>query len=250
MKKLFYAAMMNLLFGFSLSNAQTVTVSDLGVGHSAVYTFDYTISGAIGTGTTTTNVFYFSVPSGFPAVVAVPGSNNLDPYVTFKVNGVSYPCSTSFKLGGSWVGGVQLSIDGASTGVSIPAGAKIQVVISGLIKNPSNAGAYTLSWKTAQPSGQAVQNFSTPVTFSSGTLGTQETKGKQKELSVYPNPATDFIQVSGVEKTQKYIIYTAVGNQVNEGNISENGKIDVHYLVSGVYVMKLENGRSVKFIKK
>ncbi|MGH1519006.1 T9SS type A sorting domain-containing protein [Chryseobacterium sp. JK1] len=250
MKKFFYFAMINLLFGMSLSKAQTVTVSDTGVGQSAVYTFDYTTTVAIGKGTTTPNVFYCALPPGFPQVLVVSGSNNLDPYVTFKVNGVTYPCSTSFKLGGSWDGGVQLSVDGASPGLSIPAGAQIKVVISGLIKNPSNAGPYTISWRTAQASGQGVQNFSAPVSFFAGTLGTQEAKAKQKELSVYPNPATDFIQVAGVEKTQKYIIYTVAGNQANEGNISENGKIDVHYLVSGVYVLKLENGRSVKFIKK
>lgn len=250
MKKLFYVVMINLLFGLSLSKAQTVNVSSSGVGQPSVYTFEYVTSGAIGTGTLTPNVFYMSLPVGFPAISVVSGGNNLQPYVTFKVNGVAYPCSTSFgALGGSWSSGIQLSVAGATNGVAIPAGAQIQIVISGLIKNPSNPGAYTLQWRTAAASGQSTQDFSSKLNFL-GTLATQELKIKQKEFSVYPNPAVDFIQVSGVGKLQKYTVYNSAGNYITDGNISENGKINIHHFVSGVYFLKLENGKSVQFIRK
>lgn len=250
MKKLFYVVMINLLFGLSLFKAQTVKVSSNGAGQPSVYTFEYTTSAAIGTGTPTSNVFYLSLPAGFPAISPiVSGGNNLQPYVTFKVNGVAYPCSTSFGIGGTWSSGVQLSVGGATTGVAIPAGAQIQVILSGLIKNPTNPGAYTLQWRTAEGSGQTTQNFSSNINFS-GTLATQELKAKQNELSVYPNPAVDFIQVSGVGKLQKYTIYNSVGNHISEGNISENGKIDIHHFISGVYFLKFENGKSVQFIRK
>lgn len=242
--------MINLLFGISLSKAQKVTVSNDVMGKS-VYTFEYTTSGAIGTGTSASNVFYCFLPAGFPAISpVVQGGNNLDPYVSFKVNGVAYPCSASFgTLGGSWDTGVQLSVTGASTGITIPAGSKIQITISGLIKNPVNPGNYTIQWRTSTITGQVIQDFSSNVSVS-GTLATEEIKIKQNEFSVYPNPAIDFIQVSGVKKLQKYTVYNTVGNQIAEGNISENGKINIHHFVSGVYFLKLENGKSVQFIRK
>ncbi|RXM51960.1 MULTISPECIES: T9SS type A sorting domain-containing protein [unclassified Chryseobacterium] len=251
MKKFFYVVMINLLFGLSLSKAQTVKVSNSGTGQPAVYTFEYVTSGAIGTGTVTPNVFYFSLPAGFPAISpVVSGGKNLQSYVTFKVNGVSYPCSASFgTVGGSWSNGVQLSVSGATSGVVIPAGAQIQVVISGMIKNPTNSGTYTIQWRTAEGSGQVTQNFSSNISFS-GTLATQEVKIKQNELSVYPNPAVDFIQVAGLGKTQKYTVYNSVGNYITEGKISEGEKINTHHFVSGVYFLKLENGNSVQFIRK
>lgn len=243
--------MINLLFSLNISKAQTLTISNSGVGQSSVYTFNYTTTGAIGTGTAVSNVFYFSLPGGFPQISPlVSGGSNLQSYVTFKVNGVSYPCNTAFgTVGGSWANGVQLSVGGATTGVAIPAGAQIQVIISGLIKNPSAAGTYTLSWKTAKASGEGVQDFSAPVTFST-TLGTNEIKTSHHDLSVYPNPAAEFIKVSGLSKTQKYSIYTVAGNQSIEGHISEKENIDIHHLVSGMYFLKLENGKSVQFIKK
>lgn len=251
MKKFFYVLMINLLCGISLSKAQTVTVSNSGAGQSSVYTFEYTTSVAIGKGTLTPNVFYLLLPTEFPAISpAVTGANNLDPYVSFKVNGVAYPCSTSFGVGGSWNSGVQLSVGGSTTGVAIPAGAKIKIVISGMIKNPTKAGAYTIEWRTAAGSGQSTQDFSSTINVSGGTLATQEVKIKQTELSVYPNPAVDVIQVSGVGKLQKYTVYNAVGSHIAEGNISDNGKINIHHFISGVYFLKLENGKYVQFIRK
>lgn len=250
MNKIFYFAVINLLFNLTFSKAQTVALSNNNLGQSAVYTFNYITAGAIGTGTTVTNVFYFSLPVGYPQVSPiVSGGSNLQPYVTFKVNGVTYPCTAAFGgIGGSWNSGIQLSVSGATTGVVIPAGAQIQVAISGLIKNPSNAGAYTINWKTARASGDTVQEFNFPVNFSA-TLATLESNPHNKELSVYPNPANDVIQVSGLAKTEKYTVYNVSGNQIIEGNISENGKIDIHHLVNGVYFLKVENGKSVKFIK-
>lgn len=251
MKKLFYVLMINLLCGFSLSKAQTVTVSNGGAGQSSVYTFEYTTSVAIGTGTSTPNVFYLSLPTGFPAISPViSGGKNLQPYVTFKVNGVAYPCSTSFgTVGGSWSSGIQLSVGGATSGVAIPAGAQIQIIISDLIKNPANPGVYTIQWRTAAGNGQSTQDFSSKINVS-GTLATQEVKIKHNELSVYPNPAIEFIQVSGVGKHQKYTVYNSIGNHITEGNISEKEKIDTHHFVSGVYFLKLGNGKSVQFIRK
>ncbi|MDH6251998.1 hypothetical protein M2347_001725 [Chryseobacterium sp. H1D6B] len=251
MNKFLCFAILNLLFSLSLSKAQTVTLSNTGLGQSSVYTFNYTTTGAIGKGTDVPNVFYFTIPAGYQSISPVlAGGNTLQPYVTFKVNGTAYPCTMAFGgVGGSWASGVQLSVAGATTGVAIPAGAQIQVIISGLIKNPLNAGAYTVSWRTLKASGVTVENFSAPLNFSA-TLGTQEAIIKNTDLSVYPNPADSFIQVAGSVTNGKYTIYDVSGNQMSKGTVAANEKINVSNLASGVYVLKFENGKTAKFIKK
>ena len=242
--------MASLLLNFSFSKAQTLSLSTHDLDQPAVYTFNYTTSGAIGNGTAVSNIFYFSLPAGYPIISpVVSGGNNLQPYITFKVNGVAYPCTTTFGIGGSWNYGVQLSVGGATTGVAIPAGAQIQVIISGLIRNPSAPGTYTISWRTARGSGDAVQEFNIPVNFS-GTLGTQEIGAGYKDQSIYPNPATDYIQVAGLTKSQKYTIYNTLGSQIKGGSITGNEKIGIQSLISGVYFLKLENGKSFQFIKR
>ncbi len=63
------------------------------------------------------------------------------------------------------------------------------------------------------------------------------------ELSVYPNPAKDYIEVSGTEKMVK--IYSLYGKIVKE---SLPGRIDISDLKSGIYFVN-SNNKSIKVIK-
>ncbi|WP_267405193.1 MULTISPECIES: T9SS type A sorting domain-containing protein [unclassified Chryseobacterium] len=251
MNKHFYLLILGLLLNFNFSIAQTLSVSNNDLGQPAVYTFTYTTSQAIGTGTNTPNVFFLGLPSGYPSISQiVSGGANLNPYVTFKVNGVTYPCNTSFgSVGGAWASGIQLSTSGGTSGVAIPAGAQIQIIVSGLIKNPSTIGTYNFSWRTAQGSGAAIQNFSAPITFTS-TLSTGETRKAAKKISLYTNPSQDFIKLSGLSTKEKFEIYNVEGRNVLSGNISQNEVINIEKLNNGGYILKLSNGKTFKFIKK
>jgi len=56
------------MLSFSLLKAQMITIDDPTLNVSATYTFTYTTSNTIGTGTSTPNVFYLTLPSGYPSI--------------------------------------------------------------------------------------------------------------------------------------------------------------------------------------
>ncbi|WP_452232593.1 T9SS type A sorting domain-containing protein [Lacinutrix sp. MEBiC02595] len=70
------------------------------------------------------------------------------------------------------------------------------------------------------------------------------------KVTLFPNPATDYIQINGLTKTEDYTIYNTLGQEVKSGFISENQKLDIQSLANGMYFLKLEEGNSFKFMKK
>jgi hypothetical protein len=84
--------------------------------------------------------------------------------------------------------------------------------------------------------------------YSLPTLSTNELFAKEK-IILFPNPASNFIQFSGIIKLEKYIIYDNLGRKVIKGIISDDEKIDIKALTNGIYFLKLNNGNKIKFIK-
>lgn len=70
------------------------------------------------------------------------------------------------------------------------------------------------------------------------------------ELYIYPNPTSDFIEISSLTKTENYTIYDILGTKIRTGIISNNEKINIQNLTNGLYYIKLKNGKSLKFIKE
>ncbi|AZB20911.1 T9SS C-terminal target domain-containing protein [Kaistella haifensis] len=71
-------------------------------------------------------------------------------------------------------------------------------------------------------------------------------------VQVYPNPATDVLNVSKVSNNATYSIYNVAGQIVAKGKIADN-KVQVAKLQAGVYIISVEdngNVEKVKFIKK
>ncbi|MDC1226196.1 T9SS type A sorting domain-containing protein [Algibacter sp.] len=246
MKQIYLITIISLL-NLNFINAQTVTIDDPRLGAAATFTFTYVTSFTIGTSTSTPNIIYLTLPSGFNFSQSTGGANNMDPYVTFKVDGTSYLCSDTFSVGGNNGTILQLSTGGASTGITISSGSTIEIIVSNLMTNPSTADSYTFNWKTAESSGTATENFSATIDYS--TLSTEDLTLNSKNINIYPNPSSDFIQISGLTKTEKYILYNTIGTTINSGNISENEKIDIKNLTNGLYFLKFENGNTLKFLK-
>jgi len=72
-------------------------------------------------------------------------------------------------------------------------------------------------------------------------------QNEEEKLNIYPNPASNFIHVSGYYGKAK--IYTILGQTNWEGLIQENGEIDISLLASGLYFLKT-NKKVGKFLKK
>lgn len=70
-------------------------------------------------------------------------------------------------------------------------------------------------------------------------------------ISVFPNPANDFIQISGLQGNETLYIYTVNGQLLlsRKANL-ETEKISVQHLAPGIYFLKTNAGETVKWIKK
>lgn len=72
------------------------------------------------------------------------------------------------------------------------------------------------------------------------------------QVQVYPNPATDVLNVTKVSNNATYTIHSVSGQVVAKGKVADN-KVTVSNLQKGVYIISVEdkgNVSKVKFIKK
>jgi hypothetical protein len=69
-------------------------------------------------------------------------------------------------------------------------------------------------------------------------------------LKIFPNPASGFIQISGLNTFQNYEIYNLLGARITYGGLENNQTIDIKEFANGLYLLKLENGRTFKFMKE
>lgn len=66
-------------------------------------------------------------------------------------------------------------------------------------------------------------------------------------IEIYPNPATDFIQISGIQGSKSYSIGNLNGAVVQTGITS--GNIDMSALPAGLYLVKLDES-TIKLVKQ
>ncbi|WP_288438783.1 reprolysin-like metallopeptidase [uncultured Chryseobacterium sp.] len=95
-----------------------------------------------------------------------------------------------------------------------------------------------------------VEDYNVVIT---SNLATSETSVKNDGIQIYPNPATDVLNITKVSDKATYKIYSAAGQLVDRGNIND-GKVNVSSLVKGAYVITIEDKGidqfKSKFIKK
>ncbi len=71
---------------------------------------------------------------------------------------------------------------------------------------------------------------------------------RDRAIAIYPNPASNFITVSGLTGSQKYQVFNVLGKEVGNGFISEAHTIDIANFKKGLYFLKLEGHDTLKFI--
>ena len=69
---------------------------------------------------------------------------------------------------------------------------------------------------------------------------------------VYPNPATDVVNVEAAEAIESIAVFNISGAMVNaSSNVNgNNATINVSELASGIYFVRINNGAAVRIIKK
>ena len=102
----------------------------------------------------------------------------------------------------------------------------------------------TLSYYNIQTESTLNLTITTP-------LGLNNIELNHRQLNLYPNPSTEYIQFSNLTKAKDYIIYDIIGSEIRYGTVtSSNHKINVRNLTNGIYFLKFSNGKTYKFIKK
>ncbi|MBL4605311.1 MAG: T9SS type A sorting domain-containing protein [Flavobacteriaceae bacterium] len=71
-----------------------------------------------------------------------------------------------------------------------------------------------------------------------------------KNVKLFPNPSSKFIQISGLREQVNYKIYSLLGAEIKKGVIINDKQIDIRNLKNGFYLLKFDDGNTIKFIKE
>ena len=69
------------------------------------------------------------------------------------------------------------------------------------------------------------------------------------KLKLFPNPSSNVISIRGVEGVKDYTIYNILGTQLKVGKTNNRESIDIQHLNSGLYFIRVNNEKSIKFMK-
>ncbi len=100
------------------------------------------------------------------------------------------------------------------------------------------------SWSRGKLGGFAYKRSTNNATTSS------KKKISQEKISIFPNPCTDYIQAAGLNQDQYYEIFDVIGSKMAQGSLEKNKIIEIKDLKKGIYFLRLENGESIRFMKK
>lgn len=83
--------------------------------------------------------------------------------------------------------------------------------------------------------------------FTNATLGTTEIVEQKSDISIYPNPAADFVMIQSKEKINSVEMYNMAGQKVLE---SKATKINISNLKSGIYMIQIKDVKNQTVTKK
>lgn len=134
-------------------------------------------------------------------------------------------------LGGSMVGSAKTVNTGASATLTFPDITIDEVRITATEFFNTNIDQFVGSTATG------------PIT------GLVDNSSINSNVILSPNPTNDHLTISGIYNAKSYVIYSALGDKVLEGNLDDSQKIRVEGLSKGAYILKLDNDKSMNFIK-
>jgi len=92
-------------------------------------------------------------------------------------------------------------------------------------------------------------DFQFSVSISNTVLSIAEVSNNSK-ITFFPNPSSETIQISGLKTKEYYRIYNISGAEIINGTISNQEKIDIRNFTNGLYLLKFDNGNTLKFLKE
>lgn len=149
----------------------------------------------------------------------------------FTANTVIHPALQGFRISANVIGSAQINYN---TVTDLNAG---QVAYQKLAGTAFTANLTGNSWQSAATDVTAVQVVKTTAAAS------------VTAFTVYPNPVSETLYINGLQQSSKVRISNTSG-QVILTTIVSGKSIDVSRLTPGVYFISMENGKSIRFIKK
>ncbi|WP_417608506.1 T9SS type A sorting domain-containing protein [Owenweeksia hongkongensis] len=81
-------------------------------------------------------------------------------------------------------------------------------------------------------------------------IGINEYQKSESQIEIYPNPSSNFIQLSNLYQSVNYKICNTDGGGITKGTTSSEEMIDIRHLTKGLYLLMLQDGSALKFIKE
>lgn len=72
----------------------------------------------------------------------------------------------------------------------------------------------------------------------------------KNNVALFPNPATDVLNISNLKEATPYVIYSIEGKKILTGTLNSKQKISLANLSKGIYMLKIENMEAMKFVKE
>lgn len=92
------------------------------------------------------------------------------------------------------------------------------------------------------------QSFLLDIFINRISIKTLSVKNYLKDISFNINNQKKLIEIEGITKSEDFMIFSSTGAQVLHGKINTNKQIDFSALKNGIYLFKLENGYTIKFL--
>ncbi|MES2513061.1 MAG: T9SS type A sorting domain-containing protein [Bacteroidota bacterium] len=90
--------------------------------------------------------------------------------------------------------------------------------------------------------------------FSTCNIASVEDYSKDNQIQLYPNPAITELNINSSLQATEYAILNNIGAILLKGNLLESQSVDLSFLATGIYVIKIQdksgNTKQSKFIKQ
>ena len=160
--------------------------------------------------------------------------------VEFFINGTSVTTGTAT--------GLSCSCQSIASDPNLPQSYSVTITPT-IVAAYNIGGVNTLSVSSSNSSAGGAQCFyGADVTVTTATLSNDDFE--YDTVKVYPNPASDFITISGLKNKENYIVYDVLGTEILKGIIIEEGEIRIKNFSNGLYFLRFDNANTIKFIKK
>ena len=88
------------------------------------------------------------------------------------------------------------------------------------------------------------------IAFATGGILNTESFLSNRSVKIFPNPSSDYIQITNLKTTENYFLYNNLGQEIKQGIISNDQKIDIQILQKGLFFLKIGEGNLLKFVKE